>query len=574
MLMNKKVMSLEAVAPVMGSEDQSKDCTVTNITTTDVVVVLPIQGETPGPTNSATVVKNTTLEVLNTTAGTPVIAKGASGTVVLDMMFKDPKTGAPKWSQLYDLIVSDSSWYMPVANHSVSSIVGPFKPVTASLSDATAMKQAAKFHQTIMAYPNSKLAKDYVAAMQQAQTDAVPKADGSASSSQNVADSLGDSVQKFFEETKSFQKVTLPVLVAMEDYYRDFSFVWGQFSSPHYNIYKSTGDLLGTLVFKKPASLDVTQDNGGYTVTYLSSDKKTNKNLIYSGGLFVDDADSDTPSIAIKGTFQLKGIIDSTSDQTMITVLTGVVGVDTCLGVDFEIKKKEDEKTASQIFDEIMKYTGYAVLLGMIAHGLYSLCKSSNAKKTPTTEDQFEKMTNDMKATIKEEVDAAVKKISGGKGEAIPDNPAEALDEMGAAKTRVQAAENAEKIQETLEAEADTLEQLDEFAGDMTPEQLKALEGHASDLKDIKTALDEAQFKDLPDVVKAQTSKMGELKTNIEDFVSEVDEHLSDQAKEQIAENKATSDDLAKEIEESQAEEEGEAGEDGGDVDPIEPEVI
>ncbi|WP_109302492.1 hypothetical protein [Aquimarina sp. AU474] len=555
------------------SKEQSKNCSVTNNSSQDVVVVLPIAGQTPGPDNSATVVKGLDLEVLNTTDGTAIIAKDKSASVVLDMMYKDSDTGEEKWSSIYDLIISSSSWYMPVANHSASAILGPFEPVTASSDDETAMQQAATFYQTIIAYPNSKLASDYVAAMKQSQTDASSKADGSSGSSQNVADSLSDSVQKFFEGTKEFKKVTLPVLVAMEDYYRDFSFVWSQYKSTTYNIYKSNGDQLGKVTFTKPDTIDVTKDNGGYTITYTSSDEKTTKNLIYSDSLFVDDVNSDTPSIALKGTFQLKGVVNATSDATMITMLTGVIGADTCLGVDFEIKKDSKGNPAwykTDAFQEFMAIGGLA-MFAMLALGpikwIYGKCFG---KKAPTTEEQFKKMQDDIKASLKEEIDTAVKKISDGKGE-VPDNPADALEEMGASKGRVQAAENAGKIQEGLESEANTLEQLAEFEGDMTPDQLETLESNASDLKEIQDALDNAQFKDLPDVVKAQTEKMGDLKSNINDFVEEVQEHLSAEAKAQIAENKATSDKLVDEVNESQQEQEEEASQDGEDVDPIEP---
>jgi hypothetical protein len=248
--------------PKIRDVDQTKLCKVTNSCGTDIVVGLPLSSAESQSANSI-VSYNKDFEILSVAGGGNTIKNGSSDTVTLDRTHQDPKTGKPVYSLGYDLLISTDNWLLPIANIGVVQQFmddpAHFKDQAVTADNKTAMQQTAAFYQTISAYPDSQLAKDYVAAMTNTDKNAVNGA-------------IDGGVDDFFKNTKQYQKVTLAQLVAVENYYDSFPFAWAQYTdSSTYYLYSCNGKTVsfaGTVALAKTGALDITKINGGYNCSF------------------------------------------------------------------------------------------------------------------------------------------------------------------------------------------------------------------------------------------------------------------------------------------------------------------
>jgi hypothetical protein len=126
--------------------------------------------------------------------------------------------------------------------------------------------------------------------------------------------------------------------------------VWAQYKdSITYYLYGSDGDnasFAGTLSLQKTGPADLLKANGGYTCLFApavnpADTSKTNTDdakavtLTYANGLFMDDASSATPKIALKGSFLLKQFFTTKEEDTqVITVVAGKCNGLRCIGFD------------------------------------------------------------------------------------------------------------------------------------------------------------------------------------------------------------------------------------------------
>jgi hypothetical protein len=332
--------------------DQSKLCSLTNNTGKDVVVALIISDDETA-SQDAVISANQQFEILKTSAGNTIIKNGSSDTVALDHNYKDgaDETG---YVQNYDLIVSDSNWFYPLADLSViqqgSNGTASYAAQTVDATNQAAIDQAFGFYQTIAAYPSSLLATDYMHTLLQAQNAAAANADGSPGSAEAVANVIENTMNSFFKGTDQYKDVMLADIVAVDNYYNNFPCVWAQYhDSITYYLYGSDGTTAvfsGTLSLVKPGVVDITKPNAGYTCSFAPAvnpadtsktdvDATRSVSLTYNGGMFLDNVTVDIPAIGLKGSFQLeRPFTDDPNNNAVIVILTGTVNGVTCIGFD------------------------------------------------------------------------------------------------------------------------------------------------------------------------------------------------------------------------------------------------
>ena len=313
--------------------DQSKLCTITNNSGQDAVVTLTVAN---GETNSqdAIISLDQQTEILKTSSGNTIIRNGSSDTVTLDHNYKPPaeQTG---YVQNYDLVISDSNWLCPLAPLRVvqqgTNGVAAYATQTVGATDRAAMSEAFDFYQTLIAYPDSELTKDYI-----------------------VAETRGDNaIDSFFKGTSQYKDVTLGAMVTVGKYYNNFPCVWAHYKdSITYYLYGREVTIpifVGALFLNKSGAVDITKPNCGYTCLFApagnfvdlsKTDVDVSKmvNLTYIGGAFFDDINTSQPKIELKGNFQLKRVLTNKPDDiAIIPVFTGTVNGILCTGIDVPI---------------------------------------------------------------------------------------------------------------------------------------------------------------------------------------------------------------------------------------------
>lgn len=586
------------------AQDTSKNCQVTNQTSSDAAVIIPTTSQ-DGSNDSSIAVYDQNLEILTTLEGGTVIKVGQSGTVVLDQYYNDPTTGQKTYSLVYNLLISSSSWYYPMANIGLMQniFVTPpnFTPQTATTAEQKSIANADLFYQTIQAYPTSQLATDYQTAMSGTIKSASSQANGSANSTANASDTITQNVNAFFQGTKQFQNVTLASLVAVESYYDKFPFIWAQYKSTTYYLYSSdskTTSFVGQLALVQPSKLDLTLPNGGYTCTFTPAKDSSNLNsvdvdpsqalkLTYSGGVFVNDVNVDIPTVALKGIFQLKRLFtQKPADTQILPVITGSVEGATCVGFDqpqLESDTSSDfwntlfhPKNSSEIFNSIMTIGGAIMMMHFFATSLYGMGKwlknKLSGEKPTTAQDEFNKKLDDFQKAMNDKIDSAVQKISDGK-EVAPQNPPEAMDNLSRESGSVVDNLNAGNLQDGLRSQSENLQELAQYESQMSSQQLQSLESNASSIQKSNEALNNASQENLNSVVNEQQANFSEIQVNVNDLSVQLDKSMSEQSKAKIEENNAASKEVSDNIENSKKNQsEDEEARDPEAKDPIEPE--
>lgn len=588
--------------------DPTKEIKVANTTGASIAVLMPTLGAPVQPGNGVQVYDQD-LELMESTDGSFTIADGASATFVLDQTYVDPDTKKVEYSTVYDLLVSSASWYSPVDNLGVmqSFDTPPSYPDQAvTKASAAALANAAQFVQTISAYPTSQLTQDYQAALKGAVKAGGTAADGSPGSSEAVSGAIDGGVATFFKGTKTYKDVTLAGVVATQNYYDSFPFVWAQYATTSptttYYLYSSDGkttSFVGTIGLTKPTTIDLTVVNGGYTCTFtpasnpsdtttVAVDASKSTSLTYSDGLFVDDVNSDVPQIAVKGTFQVKRLFTATpTDTQVITVLTGTI--DGAVSIGFDSPQKKDDpansafwnalfhpKNSSQIFQSIMTIGGAVMLLafvGTTAYSIYKWARGLAGAKEPTTAQLLQKQQDDLGKMMQDKIDAAVKKMSNGQDQAPSDADA-AATEITEATQSVVDNQNAGRLSDGFEAQADSLQELALYESSMSQQQLLELEAQGTAVQDGAKALDNATQDQLGDVVTAQTTALGDVQSGVSTLTTELSSEVSSQSAADIAANDTLATEAANDVADAEANADGDTT-DGDPVadDPIFPEL-
>jgi hypothetical protein len=562
----------------MPAPDPAKEITLTNNSGVTCSVLVPTLNAQNAPANGV-LVYDQTLALLSSIDGGASVADGSSGTYVLDQYYIDPKTQQKEYATIYDLLVSRADWYIPVANLGVMQILKKYAPQTVTPGAIAAMGNAGTFFQTISAYPTSKLATDFQSAMTGTQSAAAKAADGTPASSDKVAAAISDGVNAFFLGTTSYKNVTLANLIAMESYYQAFPFVWAAYGDKTFYLYANSNgatQFMGTLALTAPATRDLTKANAGYTCVFspaanpadttsvaVQTGKQTS--LLYSAGLFVDQANPDDPSLAVKGLFQVKSQLTlKASDTAIIPVLTGSVSGMTVLGFDQPqtSDNKADSafwnllfhpKSGAQIFQAFLTWGGAVMMVAFVAQGLfagYRWVRGLRAAKEPTLAEMFEKQQASIEKLLKERADDAAAKISDGT-QSAPSNPDAAMNDMGTQSDFVTDQLNSQNLDDGVSSMASSAEALATEELNMTSDQLATLESLGTRIEGIQDALAGATPETLGEVVQAQMEALQSLHSDMGGFVDTVSKDLSTQSAQQIADNQGAVKEINDEVKDS-----------------------
>ncbi|AWF80536.1 hypothetical protein BTJ40_06775 [Microbulbifer sp. A4B17] len=593
------------------SNGSSNLCKITNQSGQDVVVITPTTSD-PTSASDATKVYNQNLEILALKEGGNVTNNGKSGTVTLDQTYTDPKTNKPTQSLLYNLLISNSTWYYPVANLSVMQdfTTETYPDQIVTNADAKSLQDAASFIQTTQAYPTSKLTKDYQAALSSTQSTAQTAADGSSGSAQNVSNSITESVNNFFESTDSYKDVTLAAVTAMQSYYDKFPFAWAKYSKTAVTYYLygndgSTTTFQGTLVLTPPSTIDLTKANGGYTIKFNPAKKPSDTttvdvdaskavSLTYADGLFTDSTGSDISQIAVKGMFMLKRTFTQVeTDTSILPVITGSVYGLTVTGFDspqLSDDKNSDfwsalfhPKTSAQVFSSVMEIGGAIMMLQFFASSLFGMFKWAKGKISTAkdvdesaTKSEFDDNMKETEDTLNESISDNIKEMSDGKIKE-PGSPEEALDTIDEQTTSINDNQNAANIQEGLDNQEDTLETLGEYESSMTEEQIEGLESTAKKLKETTNELNDAieGQTDLGNVVDTAKQSMDDISTQTTDLATNLSDQITEEQQQAIKENQTATEQVSEEVDKmNEAQEETTTNDNPEGEDPIEPEGL
>jgi hypothetical protein len=598
------------MAATSTAADPSKLQKIINNSGGDISVLLPLASNESHSANSV-VSFNGDMELLTVTKGGNTIKSADNDTVLLDRTIKDSDTGETNYEMGYDLLIGTPTWLVPVANIGVVQDYDDddpsktfFDDVTVTADQKTALQQTVAFLQTIAAYPDSELANNYLAAMDNTNKDVDSGADGSSGSADAVQGKIDSGVAAFFASTKSYQKVTLADIVYVQAYYNSFPFVWAQYNdSATYYLYSSdstTTVFEGALSLKKPATIDISQANGGYTCSFLPAvtpgdttkfdvDQTKAKTLTYTNGLFVDDATADIPTIALHGSFQLKRTFTKDPNDTkIIVVICGTVNGATAVGFDqAQVTKADDTtedwldslfhpKTAAEIFNSVMTILGALMMLhfvGSLLYGIYKWAKGQGAAKKPVDKAGLDAERDKAGSDYKSKASDRVKKMSNNK-ESISDTPEDGLNTAVTEKGSLSDCVSAGQAESGLVKMKNNLKSLEDYVVD---DYTGTMQGRINDCAgDVRTNLTDLTSADIADLkstladlrpkMQALSEQMTKLNTDMQNIVktdqkSAMDENVKDMetVQEDIEDEGKTAEDEA-----------GDANDTDPDADPVE----
>lgn len=565
--------------------DTSKQCTVTNNSSNDIVVVLHIDTNEKSSANAVTA-SNGRLEVLQTTDGGTTIKKGTADTVTLDHSYK-PGADSSGYVQQYDLIISDSSWLYPLATRPVAQQAENgttgYSAQTVATGDGAAMAQAVAFYQTVSVYPDSQLAKDYMAALQGANEAAAAKADGSAGSAAAVAAAIESTMASFFKSTTDYAQVTLADVVAVDTYYNTFPCVWAQYKdSLTYYLYGSNGTaalFAGTLSLQKNGAIDVTKPGGGYTCTFAPAtnpadtskwdvDASKAVNLTYANGVFTDDPVA--ANIGLKGGFLLQRRFTNKPDDTdVLTALVGKVAGVPVIGFDApqvgrpslqatpKLTQTDTDwnafwdtlihpKTQNDVIKSVAIFMSMVAAIPLAAGVVYGIYKLVKALKTPVTRDSLDTATDNRWTEDSESSDMCF-----GQYVTEGDRPTLRKVDFDAIARQDKLVEDhlaKGKLLEGLKMQRESIGGMLEFFDKMPVDQYVLLQSTLSDIKTASIALENATDDTVATVMKEQLTSFTTRQKSIGDIYTKIKTVLSKDAIAATEENMQLSDNTAKEL--------------------------
>jgi hypothetical protein len=531
--------------------DNSTLCSITNNSGIDIVVVMPLTtAETPDA--SSIVTFNKDLEIPKATGGGHVIKNATTDTITLNRTAPDPDTKEPFYETMYDLWPSTASWYCPLNNISVDRDrkTKTFPAQTVGTADVTISSETVAFYQIISAYPNSKLAQDYVTA--------------ATASSPSDSDESSSPIAEFFAGTQQYKHVTMASLVAVEAYYETLVFGWANYGSLTYYLYSSDGKTTsfnGTLVLTKPATIDLSKANSGYTCRFVPATNPTDTSktdvdpskavsLTFVNGLFADDTTSDMPDIALKGSFQLKRTFTKLStDKTIIPVISGNINGAVCIGFDesqvTQPGKSETQqwldslfnpKGAAQIFNSVMQILGALMMLHFIGTLLYGIGKWIYDKATgskPATADDIAKQLKEMRDEMKAERDAQFKKVSGDKNAEVPESSQDAVSKATSEKSSLSDEVGYSKAETTLDRVDTNLSKMEKFTS-RNSELNGRVEKAGNDLGKISDDLDTVTPENLSSVLEEVRTQLSSLTDSVKQLNVDVQKIVSESQKAEV----------------------------------------
>jgi hypothetical protein len=545
-------------------------CQVANDSGQPVVIVDAYTSATNVAKKSAAKGYQQALKILPLSDGGQVLADGATDTVTLDDTRVSGNQTLPNY--LYQLLISKPLGLFPVMDVGEAVEFGSltYPPITVTQAAAANMTKAFTFAQNIMAYPGSKLATGFVAALGSAQGQTTP-----ATMMQAVAD--------YFNTTKSFQGLDFPSYLAVSTHMNAFAWTWGLDPSGQpgrtYYLYaqsdagggtsgktpSSQGDVALSLAGGTPAVSDPTDPNSGFTAVLTPASGPT-VNLTFNQGQFVDDATVDVPTICLQGTYALKSTFTQQStDNVLWPVLVGTVNGVKVIGVSQAPEDSSQSwlkslmpKSFNDVLEDFLKIMGVAMAIDFLKQKLAGKKESlenaevnENAGRPPSPEQQQQA---DDDADVEEE--EALEVNRGRAARLGPDADGQPVEVPDAADLpAAQVAGNADQAAALNEVQGDQLQgAINEFDGQARQlaeiEVNPPLEDAMGNLVNADQALPEArQSGDFSDV----SVNLNDARVSINESVSQMGNAVSDEVKSQIADSQADAaeyEDAAETIEE------------------------
>jgi len=394
--------------------DQS--CKITNNSGKAVVVLDAYTSATSTAQSTPQQGYQQDLKALPLTGGGQTLANGATGTVTLNDTRTD-STGKSAPNYVYQLLLSDPATLAPVTNagETVSFKTSPwsYPEITATAAAAKNMGLAVAFCQNIMAYPSSTLATGFVTAMNAAQQ-------------QSSVTAMMSTIATYFNTTKGYQGVDFPSYVAASTYITSYAYAFGlgDDATPGrtYWLYassdasgpgnSSSGTSHGKIVFTRktnaPSPADPADRNSGFTIEFTPASGSA-KALTLSGGQYLDDTKSDTPAVALAGSYALRSQFTKKSDDTGLwPILIGMVDGVKVIGVSMDPADNpagnSSPITLDTLIDWFLKAMGLWMALDFIKSKLSA--KDDKLKDAEGNENEGKAPTQEQVSEIDTEVNA------------------------------------------------------------------------------------------------------------------------------------------------------------------------
>lgn len=528
-------------------------CKVVNNSSKAVVVLDAYQSATTVPAYSTATGYQQSLKALPLSTGGTVLAAGATATVTLNDTYVS--NGQTKPSYIYQLLVSEPAGLFPVANvgEVINFTTEAYPDVVITDAEAANMSLGFAFMQNIMAYPGSQLATGFVSAMNSAQ-------------GQSSSTSMVQTVDAYFNSTKSYQGLDFASYLAMSTHMKQFAWTWGLSASGApgrtYYLYAQSdasgggsssssssgqGSVTITLPANAPSPADPTDANSGYVAT-LSNGSTTS--LSFSSGQFVDNPNVDIPGICLQGTYALKSTFTQKStDNVLWPVLIGTVNGVKVIGVSQEPAdafttwlKSLLPKSFDDLFNDFMKIMGLAMAIDFLKQ------KLSGKKEALDNDEANENGGEPPNQEQQAEADAGAEEI-GNEAQAQAQDVANHMGVDDGGQPLIEVPQEAGIPQAQIDANVDQVQALDQVQGDAYQgaideyrgqlEELAeigtppALEDAAGQLMEANEQLSEARVNsDFSDVSQSLTEVNANINLSVEQLGSEVSEQVQDNIKE------------------------------------------
>ena len=539
----------------------NKDCVFTNNASTDILVLRAFSSYTTPPEE----IYEEGLTILPAKDGSQVIKANQPATITLDIQHND-EDGNPVDTTDYQFIIARPDCLYPVKSASTIRISSKDKTqkyypgITIADSDYANMQSAENFEKTIMAYPSSTLAQDFLTALNNVDNES--------------EDDDTDYIDDYFAKTTSFTNVDLNKVTAITTYYSQFPYVWAAYQgSKTYYLYGSDGTNIayaGSLNIKVPVTFPANPDKSlpGFTITFTDASNITKK-LYYQNGQFVDDQVAGVPGICLAGSFALKGDLSKVAtDIAIIPVIAGNVYGVSVIGFDEKqtiVKDDDGSDTWSGTYSVLhpknvadwinLIITGMCVITGLklVMGAVEYAQKRLNSKKaehddgSPLTEDEKNEIKTD-KAAYKEQMKKDYQQLLDkfNRELELPQDVKSSMEEYNENKVDQLNEDMKTSLQDNLKEQSDFIESILDYGNTSSLQQ--ASDGIRNNANNLETATSREQLNDVLPEVKISVSDTGgklsaEL-TRVNQMVSQEQKKTFGDAKEAIDNKEKTSDDI------------------------------
>lgn len=516
-----------------------------NTTDLELIVLSPTPA-TASTINQPVLLANQELTLLSSTDGKRSIPPRAK------MSFSFNQDDAPKDLLVHDLYVCRADNLFPVAVFNLS-VLEPVEELIVSKDDQRLMELGAKFQQTISVYPNSKLARDFFAVIQEKEKSLEAITSGTIQGESNNA---GKKFDAFFQSTEAYQALHEAQLAVVQDYYHRYPMVWA--TDEAYPIYSIddlvapiTRTLIGSLAFIKPDQLAPEKVNAGYQCVFTTVSGEE-QSLTFTNGFFVDDPQAEKPALGLGTVFVQEKLTRSGRRPAQVTtILVGRVNGDSCLGlaplttkVNAQVKSSSQKGNNTSDWDSFFhSYKSVLAILGALSFLMSSFSffrtwqlwrQARRAASPPATSQDVSNARNQLRADLTLEVDRVIEYVQTSM--VNTSNIGRAIHHLITNQGAIRAEQGRNLLEKTVADLAESIERLSEQMGEMNEPQIQMLESQPTVLEEINDELGRTDIEDLGQVVIEGMQQLEQVTKQVRELFEGVKGKLSEVAKESIAE--------------------------------------